>query len=206
MTSSFFLQRVTCWVPKSWSIIYTWLNVCLEKRFSGKKVKKMLKFCWLVDFFLHRSRMLGPHVRLLSIVTPNTLWSLTSVICWLQKKGAQMVTEIVVASDTSLVSWRVKKHMIKMCPFYDIRETWLENRCYCRYILSRGVNCCVICRPTCHIVQKGYVKAGHLYRCWTGEVLRLILRELQIKLSWNLIAYLSRKPFGGGCWGRSKSN
>ena len=36
---------------------------------------------------------------------------------------------------------------------------------------------------TCHIVQKGYVKVGRLYRWRTGEVLGQILGELQIKLS-----------------------
>ena len=36
---------------------------------------------------------------------------------------------------------------------------------------------------TCHTVQKGYVKVGRLYRWRTGEVLRQILGELQIKLS-----------------------
>ena len=43
---------------------------------------------------------------------------------------------------------------------------------------------CELCHLlTCHIVQKGYVKVGRLYRWRTGEVLRQILGELQIKLS-----------------------
>ena len=36
---------------------------------------------------------------------------------------------------------------------------------------------------TCHIVQKGYVKVGRLYRWRTGEVLGQILGKLQINLS-----------------------
>ena len=46
-----------------------------------------------------------------------------------QRKGAQMASEVVVASDASLVSrtsfWPVKRHMIKMCPFNNIeRHDW----------------------------------------------------------------------------------
>ena len=34
---------------------------------------------------------------------------------------------------------------------------------------------------TCHILQKGHVKVGRLYRWRTGEVLRQILGDLHIK-------------------------
>ena len=43
---------------------------------------------------------------------------------------------------------------------------------------------CELCHLlTCHIVQKGYVNVGRLYRWRTGEVLGQILGKLQINLS-----------------------
>ena len=100
-----------------------YLTECvLGKSFSGMKVKKMLIFCWLVDSFfavvLHRSRLWGPQVRLLSIVTPNTLWSLTSVICWLS-------TERCADGEwSSCRFWCVVSTMYFV--FDGLRDIWLR--------------------------------------------------------------------------------
>lgn len=53
----------------------------MGEKIQSMKGEEVLNFCWLVNPFqchLHRSRMCGPHVRLLSIVTPKSLCSLTS--------------------------------------------------------------------------------------------------------------------------------
>ena len=64
------------------------------------------------------SRMWGPLVRLLSIVTPNTLWSLTSVICWLP-------TERCADGEwNSCRFWRVVRIMYFV--FDGLRDTWLR--------------------------------------------------------------------------------
>ena len=49
MTSSFFAKSHLLSPKELKHNVYTWLNVCLEKRFSCMKVKKMLNFCWLVE-------------------------------------------------------------------------------------------------------------------------------------------------------------
>ena len=62
--------------------------------------------------------MCGPQVRLLSIVTPNTLWSLTSVICWLP-------TERCADGEwSSCRFWRVVRIMYFVLD--GLRDIWLR--------------------------------------------------------------------------------
>ena len=160
-----------------------WKNVFL----AWKLIKCLIGRRKKMAVVLHRSRMWGPQVRLLSIVTPNTLWSLTLVICWLPAERC------ADGAWSSCCFWRVVSIMYFI--FDELRDIWLRcvhsatsERHDWRTDVIAGTSCPDVwhlsCHlPTCHIVQKGYVKLGRLYRWKTGEVLGQILGELQIKLS-----------------------
>ena len=93
-----------------------WNNI-----FLTRKLRKCLIFADWLTFFavvLHRSRMRGPQVRLLSIVTPNTLWSLTSVICWLPTEWC------ADGAWSSCRFWRVVSIMYFV--FDGLRGIWLR--------------------------------------------------------------------------------
>ena len=61
------------------------------------------------------------------------------------------------------------RHKIKMSPFNNIRDMTGEQTLLQVHPVQRCELSCHLL--TCHIVQKGYVKVGRLYRWKTGEVL-----------------------------------